>query len=105
MKKIIAIVTVLASVSAFAGFAKTFNGKLSGNTTFNCTFTNTTGSDLNVKRVTFNLERRAGKGDSRDITLTQTVNNVVYSGETSTVTLQGANGNFIGQSCQFVTRN
>lgn len=104
MKKIIAIVTVLASVSAFAGFAKTFRGELSYNGKFNCTFTNNTGSNLNVKRVIFNLEKTSGKYDSREVTLTQTVGNVVYSGETSTVTLSTL-GSFKGSSCQFVTRN
>lgn len=104
MKKIIAIVTVLASVSAFAGFAKTFRGDLSYNGKFQCTFTNTTGSDLNVKRVVFNLEKTVGKIDSRDVTLTQSVGSVVYSGETSTVTL-ATTGSYKGSSCQFVTRN
>lgn len=104
MKKIIAIVSILASVSAFAGFAKTFTGKLSKDGKFNCTLTNNTGSDLNVKRVVFNLERTAGKYDSREVTLTQSVGRVVYSGETSTVTLEN-NGSYNGVSCQFVTRN
>lgn len=105
MKKIIAIVAVLTSLTASAGWVKTINGKLSGTSKFTCTLTNNTGSNLDVKRVTFNLERRAGKGDSRDVTLTQTVNNVIYSGETSSVTLSGANGRYIGHSCQFVVRN
>ncbi len=105
MKKMIAIVTVLVSLSASAGWVKTINGKLSGTSRFTCTLTNNTGRDLDVKRVSFNLERRAGKGDSRDVTLTQSVNNVIYSGETSSVTLSGAIGNYIGHSCQFVVRN
>lgn len=105
MKKIIAIATVLVSLTASAGWVKTINGKISGTTRFTCTLTNNTGRDLDVKRVSFNLERRAGKGDSRDVTLTQTVNNVIYSGETSSVTLSGANGSYTGQSCQFVVRN
>jgi len=105
MKKMIAIVTVLVSLSASAGWVKTINGKISGTTRFTCTLTNNTGRDLDVKRVSFNLERTAGKGDSRDVVLTQTVNNVIYSGETSSVTLSGAIGSYIGQSCQFVVRN
>lgn len=105
MKSLIAIVAVLTSLTASAGWVKTINGKLSGVSKFTCTLTNNTGRDLDVKRVSFNLERRAGKGDSRDVTLTQTVNNVIYSGETSSVTLSGANGSYIGQSCQFVVRN
>lgn len=105
MKKMIAIITVLVSLSASAGWVKTINGKLSGTSKFTCSLTNTTGEDLDVKRVAFNLERRAGRGDSRDVTLTQTVNNVVYSGETTYVTLKGAGGNYIGRSCQFIVRN
>ena len=104
MKKFIAIVSIMASVSAFAGFAKTFSGKLSKDGKFNCTFTNNTGSDLNVKRVIFNLEKTSGKIDSRDVTLTQSVGRVVYSGETTTVTLEN-NGSYKGVSCLFVTRN
>ena len=103
MKKMIAIVTVLVSLSASAGWVKTINGKLSGTSRFTCSLTNNTGADLDVKRVSFNLERRAGK--ERDVTRTQIVNNVVYSGETTSVTLEGATGMFIGHSCQFVVRN
>lgn len=103
MKSLIAIVAVLTSLTASAGWVKTINGKLSG--AFTCTLTNNTGANLDVKRVVFNLERRAGKGDSRDVTLTQSVNNVIYSGETSSVTLSGANGSYVGNSCQFVVRN
>ena len=103
MKSLIAIVAVLTSLTASAGWVKTINGKLSGVSSLKCTLTNNTGRDLDVKRVTFNLERYAGK--ERDVTISQTVNNVIYSGETSSVTLSGANGSYIGQSCQFVVRN
>jgi hypothetical protein len=105
MKSLIAIVAVLTSLTASAGWVQTINGKLSGVSKFTCTLTNNTGRDLDVKRVSFKLERRAGRGDSRDVTRTQIVNNVIYSGETSSVTLSGANGSFIGHSCQFVVRN
>lgn len=104
MKKIIAIVTVLASLSAFAGFVTTINGKISGSHTFTCTLTNNTGRDLDVKRVSFNLEKTSGRFDTREVTYTQSVNNVIYTGETSSVTLTGVIGNFHGRSCQFVVR-
>jgi predicted sulfurtransferase len=103
MKKMIAIVAVLTSLTATAGWVSTINGTISGNSKHTCTLTNNTGRDLDVKRVSFKLERRAGK--ERDVTRTQVVNNVIYSGETSSVTLSGATGAYIGHSCQFVVRN
>lgn len=104
MKKMIMIATVLLSVSVHAGFAKTHTGTLSYNGSFNCTFTNNTGSDLNVKRVIFNLEKLTGKVDSRDVVLVESVGRVIYSGETSMVTLSKI-GTYKGVSCFFVTRD
>lgn len=102
MKKIIAIVTILASVSAFAGFTKSYRGQLSGDRRFHCTFTNNTGSDLEIKRVRFNAIRYGGQND-HSVSYSQSVGRVMYSGETTTVTLQGTSARPLqGESCYFV---
>lgn len=102
MKKLIAIVAVLASVSSFAGiFLSSHNGKLALNGKYTCTLTNNTGSDLDLKWVVFNLERRAGK--ERDVVVQNKVDAVVNAGETITVS-SGETASLIGQSCKFLAR-
>jgi hypothetical protein len=102
MKKIIAIVTILASISAFAGFTKSYKGQLSGDRRFSCTFTNNSGSDLEIIRVRFNAIRYGGQND-HSVSFNQSVGRVLYSGETTTVTLQGTNARVLsGESCFFV---
>jgi len=103
MKKIIAIVTILASVSAFAGFTKSYRGQISGDRRFNCTFTNNSGKDLEVIRVRFNAIRTAGGNKDHIVSFGQSVGRVIYSGETTTVTLQNTSARFLqGESCFFV---
>lgn len=102
MKKLIAIVAVLASVSAFAGLRlESHYGKLTLNGKYKCTLTNNTGSDLDLKWVVFNLERRAGK--ERDVVVQNKVDAVVNAGETITVS-SGETAALIGQSCKFLAR-
>lgn len=102
MKKLIAIVAVLASVSAFAGLGlDSHNGKLALNGKYTCTLTNNTGSDLDLKWVVFNLERRAGK--ERDVVVQKKVDVVVNAGETVTVS-SGETASLIGHSCRFLAR-
>lgn len=102
MKKMITLVAILASVSAYAGFPKSFRGQISGDRRFSCTFTNNTGSDLDVIRVRFNVIRYGGQND-HSLSFNQSVGRVVYSGETTTVTLQGTNARvLVGESCYFV---
>lgn len=102
MKKLIAIVAVLASVSSFAGiFLSSHNGKLALNGKYTCSLTNNTGSDLDLKWVVFSLERRAGK--ERDVVVQNKVDQVLEAGETITVS-SGETASLIGQSCKFLAR-
>lgn len=102
MKKSIALISILASMTAFAGFTKSYRGELSESNRFHCTLTNNSGSDLNVIRVRFNAVRSTGHND-HNVSYSQSVGRVMYSGETVTVTLQGTNARFLkGESCYFV---
>lgn len=103
MKKLITIVAVLASVSAFAGLRlESHYGKLTLNGKYSCTLTNNTGSNLDLKWVVFNLERRAGK-DNREVVVQKKVDQIVYDGESITVS-SGETAALIGQSCKFLAR-
>lgn len=102
MKKLIAIVAVSLSVSSFAGVLLTSHyGKLALNGKYTCTLTNNSESDLDLKWVVFNLERRAGK--ERDVVVQKKVDQVVYSGESITAS-SGVTAALIGQSCKFLAR-
>lgn len=102
MKKLIAIVAVSLSVSSFAGVLLTsYYGKLALNGKYTCTLTNNSESNLDLKWVVFNLARRAGK--ERDVVVQKKVDQVVYSGESITVS-SGKTAALIGQSCKFLAR-
>ncbi|WPU65189.1 hypothetical protein [Peredibacter starrii] len=108
MKTIFAVAMIALSATSFAAskgsslFLESYYGKLSVvGGKYACTLTNTTGADLDVKRVEFALERRAGK--NRDLVSTKSVNSVVYANETTTV-VSNASQAFIAHSCKFLAR-
>ena len=106
MKSLFTVALIALSAQAFAAtdglFLNVYSGKLSKvNGNFSCTYVNTTGADLDVKRVQFNLERNVGK--ERDIQITKSVNNVLYSGETLTVA-SGMTDAVRGDSCLILAR-
>ena len=104
MKSLFTVALLAMSVQAFAGrwFLESHYGKLSVvNGSYACTLTNKTGADLDIKRVEFNFERRAGK--TREVVTTKSVNSVVYAGETLTVS-SGVTQALIGDYCKFLAR-
>lgn len=104
MKSLFTVALLAMSVQAFAGgwFLESHYGKLAlVNGEYSCTLTNTTGSDLDIKRVEFNFERRVGK--TREVVSTKSVNSALYAGETLTVS-SGVTAALIGDSCKFLAR-
>jgi hypothetical protein len=104
MKSLLTVALLTLSVQAFAGriFLESHYGTLSiVNGKHACTLLNETGSDLNIKRAEFNLERRVGK--TREVVATKSVNSVLYAGETLTV-VSSAGFDLIGDSCKFLAR-
>ena len=102
MKSLVTVALLALSAQSFAFGLESHYGKLSVvEGKHACTFTNNTGSDLDIKRVHFNLERRAGK--NRDVVVTKSVHSVIYTGETMTV-VSNANQSLIGRSCKFLAR-
>src|SRR3989344_1530762 len=102
MKSLLTVALLALSAQSFAFGLESHYGKLSVvNGNYACTLTNTTGSDLDIKRVQFDLERRAGK--EREIVVTKSVNSVIYVGETMTV-VSNAHQTFIGNACKFLAR-
>ena len=72
MKSLFTVALLAVSVQAFAGrwFLESHYGKMSVvSGKYACTLTNKTGAKLNLKRVQFNFERRAGK--SREVVETK----------------------------------
>ncbi|WP_408098149.1 hypothetical protein ACJVC5_04270 [Peredibacter sp. HCB2-198] len=104
MKSLFTVALLAVSVQAFAGrwFLESHYGKMSVvNGKYACTLTNKTGDDLNLKRVQFSFERRAGK--SREVVETKNVHQVLAVGETLTVS-SGAGRELIAGSCKFLAR-
>ncbi|WP_408095778.1 hypothetical protein ACJVC5_12095 [Peredibacter sp. HCB2-198] len=102
MKSLVLTVALLASASSFAFGLESHYGKASMvNGRHACTLTNKTGSDLDIKRVQFDLERRVGK--HREVVVTKSVNSVIYAGETMTV-VSDAGHELIAYTCKFLAR-
>lgn len=104
MKSLLTVALLAMSVQAFAGrwFLESYYGKLSVvSGKYACTLTNKTGSDLNIKRAEFNLERRVGK--TREVVVSKNVRQVLAAGETLTVS-SNATREFVGDSCKFLVR-
>ena len=102
MKSLLTVALLALSAQSFAFGLESHYGKLSVvNGKHACTLTNKTGSDLDIKRVQFDLERRAGK--NREVVATKSVNSVIYVGETMTV-VSNANQSLIGNACKFLAR-
>lgn len=104
MKSLLTVAMITLSAQAFAGnfFLESHYGKLSlVNGKYTCTLVNRTGSDLDLKRVEFNLARRAGKNP--EVVVTKKVDSIVYTGETISVS-SGVTAAFMGESCKFLAR-
>lgn len=107
MKSLLTVAMIALSAQAFAAseglFLDVHYGKLSkvdGN--YSCTYVNETGADLDVKRVQFNLERNVGK--DREVQITKSVNNVLYAGETLSVS-SGITYAVKGDNCLILARS
>ena len=102
MKSLLTVALLVVSAQSFAIGLESHYGKLSVvGGKHACTLTNTTGADLDIKRVSFDLERRVGK--TREVVATKSVNSVIYAGETMTV-VSDANQVLIGRACKFQAR-
>jgi hypothetical protein len=103
MKSLLTVALLTLSAQSFAGFfLESHYGALSMvNGKHACTLVNKTGTDLDIKRVEFALERRVGK--TREVVATKSVNSVIYAGETLTV-VSSAGFELIGESCKFLAR-
>ena len=108
MKSIFTVAMIALSAQAFAAsngsslFLESHYGKLSVvNGKHACTLTNTTGKDLDIKRVQFDLERRVGR--NRGVSVSESFDSVIYAGETKTV-VSDATQVLIGRACKFLAR-
>ncbi|WP_408098150.1 hypothetical protein ACJVC5_04275 [Peredibacter sp. HCB2-198] len=102
MKSLLTVALLVVSAQSFAFGLESHYGKVSVvGGKYACTLTNKTGSDLEIKRVEFDLERRVGK--TREVVATKSVNSVIYAGETMTV-VSDANQVLIGRACKFLAR-
>ena len=102
MKSLMTLALLAFSAQSFAWGLESHYGKLSvvkGN--YACTLTNKTASDLDIKRVEFNLSRLTG--ESPEFIVTTSVNSVIYVGETMTV-VSDANQVYSGNYCRFLAR-
>ncbi len=102
MKSLVTLALLAFSAQSFAWGLESHYGKLSVvNGKHACTLTNKTASDLDIKRVEFNLSRPGG--ESPEFIVSKTVNSVISAGETMTV-VSDSGHMFIGNACRFLAR-
>ncbi|WP_413288463.1 hypothetical protein [Bdellovibrio sp. HCB337] len=103
MKTLIAIIATTFAATAANALESHYGTIVYSQGEYHCVYEND-GAPKNMKWVYFAMERRAGRGDSRDFSVQRKVDEVVDSGSTISAG-SGLDARYVGWYCKFLERH